>query len=405
MQIALFLSKPPGYSETFLRSKIEGLQKNGMQVVLYCFSKETSFDLCPVIVIPKISKNPFLQLLYSLKTAISLLPHLSAVRRYIVLEHKEGIKGRTLLKRIYLNSHLLKSKPDWLHFGFATLTIGSETVAQAIGAKMGVSFRGFDMGTYPVKHPGCYDVLWKYVDQVHTNSIDLWESAKRFGMPDSITVKKITPALDVELFLTKLSDFEQQSPIIFMTTGRLHWKKGYVQMIEALALLKAEGLQFEYKIIGDGPDYERIAFAAYDLGLQEEVRFLGRVPHAEVRKHLKSATIYMQYSIQEGFCNAVLEAQATGKLCVVSDAEGLSENVLHGHSGWVVPKYSPQLLADQIKKVIELSPGEKRTITQNAVERVCEHFTMAQQEQKFVEFFFNFNRHPTPDTRHPTPDN
>ncbi len=387
MKIALVLAQPPGYSETFLRSKIKGLQKNGMDVVLYCFSEDKSFDLCAVEVIPKISKNPLLQLLYSLKTAMSLVPHLDVVRRYIILERKEGIKGGTLWKRLYLNSHLLKAKPDWLHFGFATMAIGSETVARAIGAKMGVSFRGFDMGTYPIKNPGCYDVLWKYVDQVHTNSNDLWESAKRFGMPDNILVKKITPAIDVELFRSELPDFEQKAPIVFMTTGRLHWKKGYVEMLEALALLKAEGLQFEYKIIGDGEDYERIAFAAYELGLQEEVRFLGRVPHAEVRKLLKKALIYLQYSTQEGFCNAVLEAQAIGKLCVVSNAEGLAENVLHGHSGWVVPKHSPKLLAAQIKEVLELPASEKRRFAQNAVNRVRDEFTIGQQERKFVEFY------------------
>src|SRR5690554_7538061 len=104
------------------------------------------------------------------------------------------------------------------------MAIGSETVAQAIGAKMGVSFRGFDMGTYPIKNPGCYDVLWKYADQVHTNSNDLWAAAKRFGMPDSISVQKITPAIDVALFQTELPTFETMDPLSFITTGRLHWK-------------------------------------------------------------------------------------------------------------------------------------------------------------------------------------
>jgi|SRR5690554_146661 len=387
MKIALVLSQPPGYSETFLRSKIIGLQKNGMEVTLYCRSAKGSFNLCPVVLRPIVSKNPLLQLLYFAKTFLGLLPHISVVRRYLTLEKREGVTGILLIKHVYLNSHLLKSKSDWLHFGFATMAIGSETVAQAIGAKMGVSFRGFDMGTYPIKNPGCYDVLWKYVDQVHTNSNDLWAAAKRFGMPDSISVQKITPAIDVALFQTELPTFETMDPLSFMTTGRLHWKKGYVEMLEALALLKEEGLVFEYKIIGDGDAYERIAFAAYDLGLAEEVQFLGRIPHEEVRKHLKTATIYLQQSIQEGFCNAVLEAQAMGKLCIVSDAEGLAENILHGHSGWVVPKYAPELVAAQIKTVLKLSAPEKRRFAQNAMARVRDEFTIEQQEEKFLAFF------------------
>ncbi len=102
---------------------------------------------------------------------------------------------------------------------------------------------------------------------------------------------------------------------------------------------------------------------------------------------LHSSTIYLQYSQSEGFCNAVLEAQSMGKLCVVSNAEGLAENILHGHSGWVVPKYAPKLLAAQINDVLVLSPEEKRRFSQNAVDRVRDEFTIEQQEAKFVAFF------------------
>ena len=76
----------------------------------------------------------------------------------------------------------------------------------------------------------------------------------------------------------------------------------------------------------------------------EKVSFKGKLAHMEVKKAMEQADIYLQYSLQEGFCNAVLEAQAMGLLCIVSDAEGLPENVLHGQTGWVVPKRQPALL-------------------------------------------------------------
>ncbi|HLW07008.1 MAG TPA: hypothetical protein VKY45_05540, partial [Marinilabiliaceae bacterium] len=156
MKIALVLSQPPAYSETFLRSKIKGLQRNGMDVTLYCRKKQASFDLCPVVLRPRVSENPIIQLWCFMLVFLELLPYYKVVRRYVSLERRDGTRGVTLLKQIYLNAHLLKAQPDWVHFGFATMAIGSETVAQAIGAKMGVSFRGFDMGTYPIKNPGCY---------------------------------------------------------------------------------------------------------------------------------------------------------------------------------------------------------------------------------------------------------
>ena len=95
----------------------------------------------------------------------------------------------------------------------------------------------------------------------------------------------------------------------------------------------------------------------------------------------------MQYSVQEGFCNAVLEAQATGLLCIVSDAEGLPENVLHGITGWVVPKRRPDLLAGQIESVLHMPPEQREQIRRQAIERVRREFNLEKQQREFLEFY------------------
>ncbi len=381
MKIGIVLSQTPGYSETFFRSKIKGLQKNGIEVCLFCQYKGEELDICPVITSPKRSSNPLLQTWYFAKEFVLLLPYFPVIMRYVKLERKEGSGWGLLLKKIYLNAHLLKTKLDWLHFGFATMALGKETVAKTIGAKMAVSFRGFDMTVYPVKNPGCYKLLWKHVDKIHTISMSLLSLAKTNGLPESIPFVKIMPAININLFQSSEQHYFRKNKPVFMTTGRLHWIKGFVETMEALAILKAKGIDFTYKIIGEGQDYERIAFAAYQLGIKDRVQFLGKLPHEEVKQHLEGADVYIQYSIQEGFCNAVLEAQAMGKLCVVSDAEGLTENVLHEKTGWVVPKYSPELLAERIEKVLEMTEEDKKTISQNAVQRVKKEFKIERQER------------------------
>jgi len=387
MRIGIVLSQPPGYSETFFRSKIKGLQENGVEVHLFCQNKNDDFTLCPVVVSPRVSKNPFLQLWFFIKEFVLLLPYVSRVMRYVKLERAEGTGWGQVFKKLYLNAHLLKAKLDWLHFGFATMALGSETVAKAIDAKMAVSFRGFDMVVYPVKNPGCYNVLWKHIDKVHTISNSLLHLAVKHGMPENTPFEKITPAINIDLFQSETTELSSKERPVLITTARLHWIKGYVSTLEALALLKEQGIDFVYKIIGEGKEYERIAFAAYQLGLTERVQFLGKLPHAEVKQELEEASIYIQYSIQEGFCNAVLEAQAMGKLCIVSNAEGLTENVLHGKTGWVVPKYSPYLLAEQIKKVLLMDVEEKAVISKNAVERVRRKFNVEKQTKEFVGFY------------------
>ena len=106
-----------------------------------------------------------------------------------------------------------------------------------------------------------------------------------------------------------------------------------------------------------------------------------------VREAMEEADIYLQYSIQEGFCNAALEAQAMGLLCIVSDAEGLSENVLHGKTGWVVPKPKPDLLAQQILDVLAMPAEKLGRIRQAATGRVQKEFNLHKQQQEFVAFY------------------
>jgi len=389
MKIGIVLANTPGYSETFFHSKIKGLKEDGIDVFLYCQSKNNNFSLCPVFLSSKVSSNPIIQGINFLKIFLSLIPHLNAVLKFFQLEKNDGSTFVQILKKIYLNAHLLKADLDWLHFGFVTQALGSEAVAKAIGAKMAISFRGFDIAVYPLKNPSCYKKVWKYVDKVHTISNDLLLLAKKQGLPENIPVEKITPAINVQLFNSVSTDFKNEQKPVFMTTGRLHWKKGIVETIEALAILKKNGLDFTYKVVGEGIEYERIAYTAYELGLKDNLELLGKLPHSEVKSQLETASIYIQYSIQEGFCNAVLEAQAMGKLCIVSDAEGLPENVLDEITGWVVPKYSSELLAEKIHTVLAMSPSEKLKISKNAQKRVLENFNIEKQQKEFVEFYKN----------------
>ena len=125
------------------------------------------------------------------------------------------------------------------------------------------------------------------------------------------------------------------------------------------------------------------------LGLSAFVTFKGNIPHNEVIKTMNKYDFYIQYSLQEGFCNAVVEAQAMGLLCIVSDADGLQENVLHNKTGWVVPKRNPLLLSEKIFEVIHLKQEVKIEIRQNAMERAKKEFNLDKQKESFKSFYLN----------------
>jgi colanic acid/amylovoran biosynthesis glycosyltransferase len=140
-------------------------------------------------------------------------------------------------------------------------------------------------------------------------------------------------------------------------------------------------------MVGSGEEYERLVFAVYQLGLTNEVKFIGKKEHHEIPNLMASHDVYIQYSVQEGFCNAVIEAQAAGMLCIVSDAEGLSENVLHEKTGWVVTKRQPELLAEQILSTITMDQELLDKIRVTAVQRVTNNFNLEKQKIEFEQFY------------------
>ena len=132
---------------------------------------------------------------------------------------------------------------------------------------------------------------------------------------------------------------------------------------------------------------ERLQFAVHQLGLNGCVTFSGKLSQEAVKEALATTDLYLQYSIQEGFCNAVLEAQAMGLLCIVSDAEGLSENVIENETGFVVEKQKPTLLFEKIKEVIGLNETQKEMMRKQAVLRVEKEFNLEKQQKEFLAFY------------------
>jgi colanic acid/amylovoran biosynthesis glycosyltransferase len=393
VKIGIVLSSVPGYSETFFRNKIKGLQDNGFEVILFVdYNPSNNADFpCEIVSSPDFSGTSFKKFVKSITSVLKAL-FFQPKRSLILykLDKTDGVVFKRRLKNLILNQFLLTKSLDWLHFGFGMLAKDRENVAQAIGAKMAVSFRGYDLYLSPLKHPGCYDILFKKDARYHVLS----EGMKRTLMDYKINVsqiQKITPAIDTSFFQKQKDNLPKESNDILqiITVARLHWKKGLEYTLQALALLKEQGVKFNYTIIGLGKEHERLVFAAYQLGIMDNIQFVGKLTPLEVKKQLEQATLYLQYSIQEGFCNAVLEAQSMGLLCIVSNAEGLDENVLDMKTGWVVTKRQPENLAQKIMDVIQLPILKQQQIQQLAFERVQKEFNLELQNAAFCNFYMH----------------
>jgi colanic acid/amylovoran biosynthesis glycosyltransferase len=389
MKIGLVLPALPGYSETFFTNKIRGLHEAGNQVYLFVSGRgRMKFGQARVIRGPYISGNQVHNCVVSVWALLKLSfkAPVTAIK-FIRLERSDGSSWTTAIKRLIINSHILPYRLDWLHFGYAAMGVGRELVGRAVGEKTALSMRGHDIIEFPLKNPGCYARLWRNVDKVHTISDDLLKAAISLGLPEHIPVMKITPAIDVGKFYSIRNSLFQNDEIIITTVARLHWVKGLGHVLDALAFLRDKGVKFTYNIIGSGEDLDYVNLSINQLGLNDKIKVFGKLEHNSIPPMLKRTDIYIQYSLSEGFCNAVLEAQAAGCLCIVSDAGGLSENALDGQTGWVVPKRRPDLLAQKILEVIQKPQSELLEISHRAAERIKAEFNLEKQRKEFVSFY------------------
>lgn len=388
MFIALILPAPPAYSETFFRNKIKFLTDAGIKVVVFTGKKkgkDEKIDLVAGFDWDGSRRQRILSLAVAV-FRIGASPLRSA--KLFRLNRQDGFDLKRNLLSLITSAHILRCSPDWIHFGFATTAIGRENLARTLRAKMAVSIRGYDIAVYPLKHPGCYKLVWNRIDKLHHLSQHLLDLAVRHGFDRSLVHNQIEPAIDVTHFRSAHEPkLNLVSPLNILTVARLNWVKGLEYTLQALRILKNAGIDFQYTIIGEGIELERLKFAVHQLDIEDSVVFAGARSSDEVRKELERSSVYIQYSINEGFCNAVLEAQAMGLPTIVSDGGALAENVKDSKTGWVVPKRDPKALAKCLKDVITMRGDALSRLSDSSMHRIAQDFSLYDQQRRFLEFY------------------
>lgn len=123
--------------------------------------------------------------------------------------------------------------------------------------------------------------------------------------------------------LKKIQNRQSSDTLVLGTAAFLDVKwKGQYLVIKALAELKRQGYtNFRYELLGMGTGQELIKLAE-SLGVKDEVKVIGAVPHSKVFEWLDSLDIYIQPSFQEGLCRAIIEAMSRGLPVVCSNTGG-----------------------------------------------------------------------------------
>jgi glycosyltransferase involved in cell wall biosynthesis len=148
---------------------------------------------------------------------------------------------------------------------------------------------------------------------------------------------------------------------VVISVGALIARKGQALLIRALADLPGVTLL----LAGAGPELAEYQKLAKSLGVMEQVRFLGSVPHDQLPGLLAAADVMALPSASEGLANAWVEALACGTPIVISDTGGARELIDSGQAGRIVPR-DPAAIAKAIRALLN-DPPDPQAVRQSAL--------------------------------------
>jgi len=202
--------------------------------------------------------------------------------------------------------------------------------------------------------------------------------ASRFAAPEAVAGgRRLRAALGVG-----------DDPLL-LTVARLVRRKGHDLVLDAMALLRAEGVDVRYAIVGDGPELGPLRAKAAALALDRKVIFAGAVADDELPHWYAGCDIFVMPSRDlageppEGFGLVYLEANAAGKPVVGARTGGVVDAIADNCSGLLVPPEDPVALAAALRRLLS-DRGLAARLGEQGRARVLGHFTWRRVAERFL---------------------
>jgi D-inositol-3-phosphate glycosyltransferase len=146
---------------------------------------------------------------------------------------------------------------------------------------------------------------------------------------------------------------------LVLFVGRIQRLKGLEVLLRAFARLRDVGTT-QLVIVGGQPgtghesrEIARLQHLAAKLGLSEQTRFVGAVPHEELPLYYSAADVSVMPSSYESFGLVAVESLACGTPVVATRVGGLTSIVRDGETGLLVPWRDAELFAERLQLVLQ----------------------------------------------------
>jgi glycogen(starch) synthase len=178
-----------------------------------------------------------------------------------------------------------------------------------------------------------------------------------------------------------------RAPFELVCVGRLQHEKGFDVAIRALDSVRRYGFDATLTVIGIGECRQNLEDLVQELGLRDQVCFLGQLANGDTRRIIASASLVLVPSrTREGFSLVAAEGAMAGVPAIVSRVGGLPETVVDGQTGLVVAPDNPNELAAAIVRLLE-DEASRAILGARAKSRALEKYDMARCIDKYLELY------------------
>jgi glycosyltransferase involved in cell wall biosynthesis len=207
---------------------------------------------------------------------------------------------------------------------------------------------------------------------------------EKLGLPEG-TYRLMHNGVDTTEFRPIDSDkIIGRAGAVIGTVANLDIRKDLDTFLRMAALVADLFPQATFKIIGSGPEKERLVRLANSLGISSRVEFLGASTNVKDVYH--TFDVFVLSSRNEGFANVILEAMASGLPVIATDVGGAREAIENGRTGFIVPPHNPEALAQYVSRILA-DPGLRLEMGRAGRQRSVLVFGLEALVQRYDSFY------------------
>lgn len=234
---------------------------------------------------------------------------------------------------------------------------GPATAAWVASRLTGIpfSFTGRANDIYPqdgILHSKARDALF-----IRTNNKANSTYLRRFCPPDQQNkVHVVYNGLTLGHRPPSLAPFMPEYQLL--SIGRFVPKKGFDDLLTAVARLRRENVPVRLTLVGDGRLRTALKRQCRRLGIASCVDMPGFLPHDRVEALMRSHDIFLMPSVQtasgdrDGIPNVIMEALSCRMPVIATDVCGIKEVIRNNETGILVPQHDPRALADGVRQLL-----------------------------------------------------